>query len=88
MMGTVIEVVVVVVLLIMMLIDFEGGRTALLQQTLLLLGAFLLEEQPNVVDGKDDALAGRLLGIDVHATHQHRVGAVEQGEDEQRDAMR
>lgn len=47
------------------------------QLPFLLLQALLLEEQPDVVHGKDDALAVRLLRVNVDATHEHRVGTVE-----------
>lgn len=46
-----------------------------------LFRALLLEEHAHIVDGEDDALAGRLLCIDVDAAHQHRIGAVEQREE-------
>lgn len=58
------------------------------QYSSLLLQALLLEEQPDVVDGKDDALAVRLLRIYVDAPDQHRVGAVEQGKQQNRHTMR
>lgn len=48
------------------------------QDAFLLLEALLLEEQADVVYGEDDALAVRLFGVNVDASHEHRVGAVEQ----------
>lgn len=58
------------------------------EQSLLLFRALLLEEQPHIVDGKDDTLAGRLFGIDVDATHQHRVGAIEEAQQHERHDVR
>lgn len=50
--------------------------------------ALFLEEEPDIVDGEDDALAGRLFGVNVDATHQHRIGAVEQREQQERGDVR
>lgn len=41
------------------------------EQALLFFRALFLEEQTHIVDGKNYALAGRLLSIDVDAAHQH-----------------
>lgn len=49
---------------------------------------YLLEEQPQIVAGELHAVAGRLLGVDVHAAHQHRVGAVQQDEQHQAHGVR
>lgn len=59
-----------------------------IEQAALLLLALLLEEQPNVVDREDDALAGRFFRVDVNAPHQHRVGAVQQDQQQQGGTVR
>lgn len=90
------------------------GHAALLhvQHLFLLLQALLLEEEPHVVNGEDDALAVGLVGggveevgefrltnvgeparlayllrVDIDAPDQHGVGAVEEGQQHNGDAM-
>lgn len=66
----------------------RGTASLRVQHALLLLEALLLEEQSDVVHGEDDALAVRLLCVNVHASHEHRVGAVEQRQEQDRHAVR
>lgn len=73
--------------MVLVLIRCLTHATFRVHHSFLLLQSLLLEEQADVVDGEDDALAIGLLGIDVHAPHENRVGTVEQRQEEYRDAV-
>lgn len=68
-------------------LELSARRSFHLELLVDLLQPLVLEDEPEVVDGEDDALSGRLFGVDVDPPDQQRVGALEEDEEEQTDEV-